>query len=66
MARQRPGRLLAVRRAPEGDQPLTTRTLLRGGLVADGIGTTTVLADVLIDGQVIASVGPAGTRPAVT
>src|SRR5438034_2900068 len=37
--------------------------LLRGGLVADGIGATTVAADVLIDGQVIASIG-AGAGPA--
>jgi len=35
--------------------------LLRGGLVADGIGVTTVRADVLTDGPVIASVGPGGT-----
>ena len=38
--------------------------LLRGGLVADGIGAATVRADVLIDGPVIASIGardaPAG------
>jgi len=38
--------------------------LLRGGLVADGIGAATVPADVLIDGPVIASIGardaPAG------
>src|SRR5215468_1551963 len=45
-----------------GDRPLTTRKLLRGGLVADGIGATTVAADVLIDGQVIAAVG-AGAGP---
>jgi N-acyl-D-amino-acid deacylase len=32
--------------------------LLRGGLVADGISATTRLADVLIDGPVIVSVGP--------
>src|SRR2546429_8239148 len=37
--------------------------LLRGGLVADGIGATTVRGDVLIDGPVIASVG-AGDAPA--
>lgn len=30
--------------------------LLRGGLVADGIGTTTQRADVLIDGQTIAAI----------
>jgi N-acyl-D-amino-acid deacylase len=44
-----------------GDQPLTTRTLLRGGLVADGIGATTVQAAVLIDGQSIAAIGFQGT-----
>ena len=36
---------------------MTTRMLLRGGLVADGIGARTRRADVLIDGPVIASVG---------
>src|SRR5215471_9318423 len=40
---------------------LTARTLLRGGLVADGIGTTAAPADVLIDGQFIASIGAVGT-----
>jgi N-acyl-D-amino-acid deacylase len=44
-----------------GGQPLTTRMLLRGGLVADGIGATTEPADVLIDGQVIAAIGFRGT-----
>ncbi len=43
---------------------MTTRTLLRGGLVADGIGTTTRLGDVLIEGQLIAAVGPHGASPA--
>jgi hypothetical protein len=38
--------------------------LLRGGLVADGIGPRVVPADVLTDGPVIASVGPAARRPA--
>ena len=42
---------------------MTARTLLRGGLVADGIGTTAAPADVLIDGQFIASIGALG-RPA--
>ena len=37
--------------------------LLRGGLVADGIGATAVPGDVLIDGPVITSVG-AGDPPA--
>ena len=37
------------------------RTLLRGGLVADGIAATTRRADVLVDGMVIAAVrDPAG------
>jgi len=40
------------------------RMLLRGGLVADGIGATTQLADVLIDGQVIVSVSGTGTSAA--
>src|SRR5215813_2305528 len=44
-----------------GDQSLTMRMLLRGGLVADGTGATTVPADVLIDGPVIAAIGPRGT-----
>ncbi|HKA98097.1 MAG TPA: amidohydrolase family protein [Streptosporangiaceae bacterium] len=44
-----------------GDQSLTTRMLLRGGVVADGIGATTVPADVLIDGPVIAAIGFRGT-----
>lgn len=35
--------------------------LLRGGLVADGIGARLEPADVLTDGPVIASVGPGGT-----
>ena len=39
---------------------MTRRMLLRGGLVADGIGATTRLADVLIDGPVIASAGALG------
>jgi N-acyl-D-amino-acid deacylase len=38
--------------------------LLRGGLVADGIGATTQRADLLIDGQVIAEVGLDGASPA--
>jgi N-acyl-D-amino-acid deacylase len=38
---------------------VTTRILLRGGLVADGIGVTTRRADVLIEGQTIVSVGGA-------
>ena len=40
-----------------GNQPVTTRMLLRGGLIADGIGTTTVRADLLIEGPVIAAIG---------
>jgi N-acyl-D-amino-acid deacylase len=40
-----------------GNQPVTTRILLRGGIVADGIATTTRRADVLIDHTTIASIG---------
>ena len=47
-----------------GYEPLTTRTLLRGGLVADGIGATERRADILIDGRVIALVGVLGASPA--
>jgi N-acyl-D-amino-acid deacylase len=39
------------------------RTLLRGGLVADAVGLVTRRADVLIDGQVIASIGIHGDDP---
>src|SRR5260370_20970792 len=38
--------------------------LLRGGLAADGIGTTMRLADVLIDGQQVVSIGGNGAPPA--
>lgn len=38
-----------------GDQPVMTRRLLRGGLIADGIGSKTQLGDVLVeDGKIIA------------
>jgi N-acyl-D-amino-acid deacylase len=40
-----------------------TRTLLRGGLVADGIAAVTRRADVLIDGPVIAAVLAGGGPP---
>jgi N-acyl-D-amino-acid deacylase len=43
---------------------VTTRTLLRGGLVADGIGTTARLGDVLVEGQLIAAVGLHDVSPA--
>jgi N-acyl-D-amino-acid deacylase len=43
-----------------GNQPVTTRTLLRGGQVADGIGDTTRPGNVLIDGPVITSTDAAG------
>ena len=39
---------------------MTTTILLRGGLVADGIGATTRRADVLIDGPVIRAIGAFG------
>ena len=37
--------------------------LLRGGLVADGIAATTFRADILIDGPLIAAVGPGLAAP---
>ena len=43
-----------------GNQPVTGRILLRGGMVADGVGATIRRADVLIDDGVIAAVGGAG------
>src|SRR5450755_3927650 len=52
------------RKEAAGSHPVTMRMLLRGGLVADGIGATTQLADVLIDGQVIVSVSGTGTSAA--
>ena len=36
---------------------MNSRVLLRGGLVADGIGATVQRADVLIEGPTIAAVG---------
>jgi N-acyl-D-amino-acid deacylase len=39
------------------------RILLRGGLVADGIGDTAVPADVLIERETIAAVGAVSTSP---
>jgi N-acyl-D-amino-acid deacylase len=54
-------RAVAWRPGTDGRPALATRTLLRGGLVADGIGSTAVPAGVLIDGQVIAAVGAIGT-----
>lgn len=41
-----------------GNQPVTTQMLLRGALVADAIAATTRRADVLLDGPVIAALGP--------
>lgn len=41
----------------------TARVLLRGGLVADGIGGTVRRADVLLDGPVIAAVGTVAVSP---
>jgi N-acyl-D-amino-acid deacylase len=46
-----------------GDRPVNSRILLRGGLVADGIGTTVRRADVLIEGPVIAAVGNIAVAP---
>jgi N-acyl-D-amino-acid deacylase len=42
---------------------MSSRVLLRGGLVADGIGTTVRRADVLIEGPVIAAVGNVAVSP---
>ena len=42
---------------------MNSRILLRGGLVADGIGTTVQRADVLIEGPVIAAVGNIAVAP---
>ena len=54
--------LAGAERGRAGTEPVTTM-LLRGGLVADGIGATTRRADVLIDGQSIASVGAVSAVP---
>src|SRR5690348_9791063 len=43
--------------------PVNPRILLRGGLVADGIGDTAVPADVLIERETIAAVGAVSTSP---
>jgi N-acyl-D-amino-acid deacylase len=45
------------------DRPMNSRVLLRGGLVADGIGTTVQRAEVLIDGPAIAAVGDLDVSP---
>jgi N-acyl-D-amino-acid deacylase len=45
------------------DRPMNSRVLLRGGLVADGIGTTVQRADVLIEGPTIAAVGSVDVSP---
>lgn len=42
---------------------MSERTLLRGGLVADGIAATVRRADVLIEGPAIASVGTVDASP---
>ena len=42
---------------------MNSRIMLRGGLVADGIGTTVRRADVLIEGPVIAAVGKVDASP---
>jgi N-acyl-D-amino-acid deacylase len=46
-----------------GDGPVDSRVLLRGGLVADGIGATVRRADVLIGGAVITAVGHVEVPP---
>lgn len=45
---------------------MDNRILLRGGMVADGIGDTIVRADVLIDGPVIGWIGPDGDTVGAT
>jgi N-acyl-D-amino-acid deacylase len=47
----------------DGEMPVNSRTLLRGGVVADGVGATVQPADVLIEGPVIAAVGQVGVSP---
>ena len=47
----------------DGGRPVNSRMLLRGGLVADGIGATVRRADVLIEGPVIAAVGSIDVPP---
>jgi N-acyl-D-amino-acid deacylase len=42
---------------------MNSRLILRGGLVADGIGATVRRADVLVAGPVIAAVGPVDVTP---
>jgi N-acyl-D-aspartate/D-glutamate deacylase len=44
---------------------MTGRLLLCGGLVADGVGVTTRRADVLIEGDVVASLTGPGTAGGV-
>lgn len=46
-----------------GNQLVITRIVLRGGMVADGIGVTTRRADVLIEDDTIASVGVIDSVP---
>jgi len=46
-----------------GDSPVNPRVLLRGGVVADGVGTTVQPADVLIEGPVITAVGHVEVPP---
>src|SRR6266568_4675598 len=52
-----------IARRPLTGRRETTPILLRGGLVADGIGTTTRRADVAIDGQAITSIGLTDATP---
>ena len=47
----------------DGGQAGELSILLRGGLVADGMGTTARRADVLIEGPVIAAVGSIDVPP---
>src|SRR5690348_13989674 len=47
----------------DGGGPVNSRILLRGGVVADGVGTIVRRADVLIEGSVIAAVGRLDVSP---
>ena len=47
----------------DGENPVNSRMLLRGGVVADGIATTVRVADVLIEGPVITAVGHVDVPP---
>jgi N-acyl-D-amino-acid deacylase len=54
---------VAGRQPIDEESPVNSRVLLRGGVVADGVGTTVRRADVLIEGPVIAAVGQVEVSP---